>query len=114
MQCMVFTNEADALTAKKQIWKNYLISYVTLHPDLCANSVAEINSMTNEEASNVVLYGYKHGVINTEEGFTTTFVDYTKKYLTDEWFLPYYVEYSTGVVGYNIEESQVNWFEPVE
>jgi len=102
MICLIFTNEQKALTAKNQIWYNYLLEQVQLDAARCIKSYAELQAMTPEDTSIIELYNYRNGSVVTNEGKTTSLVNYRPMYQTTNfWIAKPDVKYMTGVTDYS-------------
>lgn len=115
MDCLVFTDESKSLTAKKQIWYNYLLEQVNLNASRCLYTYEQLQGLSPEDTYTIVLFNFTNGMVDTEKGFTKCLVDYRQKYLSSEFYMQKpESQYMTNAVNFTEVAFDNNWVEPME
>lgn len=115
---LTFNTEQKAIDAERQIWINYVKSQFNINKNIIGTGNVEYDSLdglTDNEISNLVVYGIIKNEISKNEGVTTSYVLIKKAYQSEKWYFEKPLEeLMIGVVDYTEEEYSIEWQEPFD
>lgn len=119
---LTFTSQKDADKAQMKLWCNKLLESASNSEYVVGDSqrndylLSEIQSMSDSEVCKLRLYGKKNGVIKKTEGITERWDEPRQCYNdSNKWFMKKPNDaLLTGVTGYTIEESDPEWWAPID
>lgn len=81
--CITTTNTTDRDNAKDKIWYNYIMDIANNDEKLVGDGtnhyfLSELQAMTEAQVIALKIYGKKEGIIQTTEGFTTEYLEFTE------------------------------------
>ena len=113
---LVFTDEATALAARRQIWINVVKDQVAagvLAKDGEGQFYDNLQGLSDDQIAALRLCGVKEGDFRRDNGTTISYGDATKAYDLQKWYMqkpP--VEYLFNVMGYVEENFDPEWIPP--